>query len=118
MHPQIEILLQLQDMRSQSRELRLGERERLLEEEEFQVDADEAVRHLEEAIGELENHLREPVKARYLRVGTSLPRVVVPLVEGTCYGCFISIPTATAAGTSADDVLTCDNCGRFLYVPP
>ncbi len=116
LHPQLEILLQLQDLQSQRRELVEAEPVRSLEEEEFHIDIDEAARLLEEKIAELRESLEPTVRKRYDRVAAGHRRVVVPVVHGTCYGCFTMIATA-AAGTRRNDVIrSCENCGRFVYL--
>ncbi|MBV9109134.1 MAG: nucleotide-binding protein, partial [Gemmatimonadetes bacterium] len=45
-----------------------------------------------------------------------LPRVVVPVINGTCYGCFVAVPTAQASDAERNaEIRSCENCGRFLY---
>jgi predicted nucleic acid-binding Zn-ribbon protein len=41
------------------------------------------------------------------------------VIEGVCYGCFVSIATAKAGEDEPNKVLrTCETCGRFIYVLP
>lgn len=116
MHPQLEILLQIQDLKAQRQELAEFEAERRVEEEEFQVDIEGALERLDEKIAELENELEPAVRSRYERIAKGRGRAVVPVINGTCYGCFVSIPTAmTAEMIHNDEIRSCDNCGRFLY---
>ena len=116
LHPQLEILLQLQDLRAQRRELVETEPARRFEEEEFHIDVEEAVRLLDEKIAELREELEPAVRRRYDRIGVGHPRVVVPVVHGTCYGCFMRLPTEVATQSERNaKVSTCMNCGRFLY---
>lgn len=43
-------------------------------------------------------------------------KAVVPVNNGVCQGCFISISTATLAELQrCNSLLTCDHCGRFIY---
>lgn len=117
MHPQLEILLQVQDLKAQHRELSATEGERQVEEEEFQVDIDGALAQLDGKIQELEDELGAAVRARYLRIAAGRGRAVVPVINGLCYGCFMAIPTALASEiTQNDDLRHCDHCGRFLYM--
>ncbi|HUH11721.1 MAG TPA: hypothetical protein VMK65_01370 [Longimicrobiales bacterium] len=117
MHPQLELLLQIQDLKSQRRELVEGDTARALQQEAFNVDVDAALAHLEERIAELEEELEPRVRARYERIRAAKSRVVVPVIAGSCYGCFIQIPTAGPDDTVRQDaLLTCESCGRFLYV--
>jgi uncharacterized protein len=115
MHPHLETLLQLQDLKSQRRELAEDEGERQVEEQEFKVDIEEALQEIDRKIEELEAELPPAVRSRYGRLSTG-GRAVVPMIGGICYGCFVSIPTAiTAEVVLHSGLLTCDNCGRFLY---
>ncbi len=116
LHPQLEILLQLQDLQSQRRELLEAEPVRSLEEEEFHIDVDQAVRQIDEKIAELRESLAPSVRARYDRIAAAKPRVVVPVIGGTCYGCFTMIATAAAGARSNDVIQSCENCGRFVYI--
>jgi predicted nucleic acid-binding Zn-ribbon protein len=117
MHPQLEILLQIQDLKAQHRELSAAEGEREVEEQEFQVNIEGALKQLEDKILELENELDDPVRARYHRISVGRGRAVVPVINGLCYGCFVAIPTALASEIIENDELRhCDHCGRFLYM--
>jgi predicted nucleic acid-binding Zn-ribbon protein len=116
MHVQLEILLQLQDLKAQRRELLEGEAFRQVEEEEFRVDVDAAVTQLSEKIREVEEQLAPPVRKRYDRILASRGLPTVPVIGGTCYGCFVSIATATVSeGNRNEELHSCDNCGRFVY---
>jgi predicted nucleic acid-binding Zn-ribbon protein len=116
MHAQLEILLQLQDLKAQRRELLEGEAVRRVEEEQFQFDADAAVTQLTEKIREFEEQLAPPVRKRYDRILASRGLPTVPAIGGTCYGCFVSIATATVSEHNRnEDLHSCDNCGRFVY---
>ncbi len=120
MHTQLEVLLEIQDLKAQCEELAAqGSNTRRVQEEEFRLDVDEAVAQLREKIRDLEDHLNPAVRQRYDRISKSLHRVVVPAINGLCYGCFVSIPTSVASesgGPGQEQMRTCENCGRFLYV--
>lgn len=119
MDPQLEILLEIQDLRAQKEALEEEEQEgvREVESEVFEVEIDEAIEKLGEKIERLENRLERPAADRYERIGgPSGKRVVVPVVDGICYGCFMRVPTAWASDAERNEQLeSCDNCGRFLY---
>jgi len=116
MHPQLEILLQIQDLNSQRREL--AEHDREMEEQEFNINIDDALAQLDERITELKNELPPPLQGRLKRFDQQAgARAVVPVINGTCYGCFSSLPTAVMTDLQRNDrVNHCDHCGRFLYV--
>lgn len=114
MHPQLEILLQIQDLRLQQREL--AEAGRDVEEQEFHMNVSEAIATLDEKIAELEDELAPNIRQRYERIAQGRGRPVVPVINGICYGCFVAIPTALASDVTYNEELRhCDNCGRFLY---
>ena len=118
MHPQLEILLQIQDLRNQRDRLSApdpGERE--LQAEHFNIDVDKAIATLEQKIGTMESELDPSVRTRYDRIARGRDRVVAPVINGTCYACFVSISTASSASAEQNRVLrTCENCGRFIYL--
>ena len=117
MHPQLEILLQIQDMKSQRRELLENEGGRAVEEQEFNINIEDAVSELDSRIGELKQDLPPQVRSRLERFARTSGRAVVPVINGICYGCFTAVPTASMSALGRnDDVNHCENCGRFLYV--
>lgn len=110
-------LLEIQDLRSKARELRGRSDLDLLEEEHFNIDPKEAADRLEERLGGLEEELDGHIRRRYDRVKNNLDRVVVPVINGVCYGCFVSIATAVAGDEDPNEsIQSCENCGRFLYI--
>lgn len=116
MHPQLEILLQIQDLKAQRRELLEAEEASQVQEEEFGLDVDQAVEQLDEKIQAVEDELDPQTRSRYNRLAKGLNRVVVPAINGTCYGCFVAVPTAVASDPEERRALnTCAHCGRFLY---
>lgn len=115
MHPQLEILLELQDLQSQRRSL---DDQRLLDVEEsvFDLKPTEALALLEEKIDELTGRLEPPIERRYRDLASTLDRAVAPVLNGICYGCFVATPTAWSSEAHRNDTLgVCDHCGRFLY---
>lgn len=115
MHPQLELLLQIQDLKSQRRELADAENS-LVEQQEFHVDVEQAIKDLDAKIDEVKSGLEPRIRSRLERIAGTRPRAVVPLINGTCYGCFTMVPTANLVRLSNRDQLhTCENCGRFLY---
>ena len=115
MHPQLELLMELQDMRAQSRAL-AEESIREVEREVFELTVDEARETLDAKILEVAEQLDADVRSRYDAIEGSLERVVVPVLNGVCYGCFVAAPTAWTSRTGRNDTITaCSHCGRFLY---
>lgn len=115
MHAQLELLLELQDLHTQKRSL--SEKEHAeVETEMFDVDIDAALVTLDEKLVELEGRLEPRVRDRYRDLTTAVDRAVVPVLSGTCYGCFVAVPTADASAARRNQTLgVCSQCGRFLY---
>ncbi|HSJ07348.1 MAG TPA: C4-type zinc ribbon domain-containing protein [Longimicrobiales bacterium] len=117
MHPQLEFLLQLQDLKSHRRELMENVPGREVEEQEFHVNVEEAIASLDERIDEMKRELPAPVRTRLERFSAGAGRAVVPVINGICYGCFSALPTASMSALGRNDELNyCEQCGRFLYV--
>jgi predicted nucleic acid-binding Zn-ribbon protein len=117
MHPQLETLLEIQDLKTQRRELQDAASGRDMQEEVFGLSVDKATAQLDEKVAEMEASLPPLVRNRYNRIATRYDRVVVPVIGGTCYGCFVSVPTALASDAERNsEVRSCQNCGRFLYL--
>jgi len=114
-HAQLELLLEMQDLRAQKRALdEQGLRE--MESELFDIEPAEASHRIDQKLEELEGRLDDTVRQRYERLKGARERMVVPVVGGICYGCFMAVPTAwTSDAERNEDLDVCDNCGRFLY---
>ncbi|UCF18421.1 MAG: hypothetical protein JSU87_10760 [Gemmatimonadota bacterium] len=117
MHPQLEILLELQDLKAQMLEMEKRDAEyssREIEEDVFRISAEEAIVQLDTKIQEMEAGLDPDVAARYRLVSGRRPRgSVVPVVDGICYGCFVAMPTAMTR--SNETLRWCEGCGSFVY---
>ena len=116
MNPDLMTLLEIQDLRSKIQELSDEGELEALEQEHFNIDVDEAIASLEERVEALREELDPRIRSRYDRVRDSVDRVVVPVINGVCYGCFVSVATAVAGEEAPNEsVQSCENCGRFLY---
>lgn len=119
MHPQLLLLLELQDLTAHHREMTSGTEMDAVESKHFNIDVAAASEQLAAKITKLEEALEPRIHSRYMRVKESLDRVVVPVINGVCYGCFVSIPTATAGDQDPNAELQgCQHCGRFIYIVP
>jgi uncharacterized protein len=116
MDEQLEVLLQIQDLKAQRRELEDGQSERQVQEEAFNLKVDAAIERLDEKIRQVTDELSPVVRKRYERLAGGTERAVVPAINGVCYGCFVSVPTSVASDpTERAKLRNCDHCGRFLY---
>ena len=115
MHPQMMLLLEIQDLHLQKTALLEEPGVHEVEAGHFHIDPREAAGALEEKIQELKEGLDPSIKTRCERGLPALGRMVVPVIGGVCYGCFVSIPTSRT-GELNQAVRTCESCGRFIYV--
>lgn len=116
MNPQLETLLQIQDLKAQRRELLQEEEGAQVQAEQFGLDVEQAIRQLDAKIDEVEGELDPQTRSRYQRLADNLNRAVVPAINGICYGCFVAVPTAVESDPSQRRQLNnCAHCGRFLY---
>lgn len=116
MNEQLVLMLEIQDLTSKAREIESGELGDL-EKAHFGVDPVSAVDALRAKADELLDELQPSVRERFRRVAARVDRAVVPVIGGTCFGCYVSIPTATAGEQHPNAVIqNCETCGRFLYI--
>ncbi|MCL7972317.1 MAG: hypothetical protein M8866_09575 [marine benthic group bacterium] len=115
MHPQLELLLELQDLQAQRRALQ-EEPLRDMEEAVFELRPVEALALLDEKISELVGRLEGSIQRRYVELTETQGRAVAPVLSGICYGCFVATPTAWSSEAGRNDTIgVCAHCGRFLY---
>jgi len=115
MHTQLQLLLEIQDLRSQRHGLKDGTLGSV-ESDVFAVELGDAITLLDEKVAELEGRLTEEIHERYRKMSDKGMRTVVPVLSGICYGCFMAVATARASDAGRNSrVENCEHCGRFLY---
>ena len=115
MHPQLMLLLEIQDLHLQRTGLLEEPGGDQVEAKHFNIEPEVAATALEEKIKELMQGLDPAIQQRCERGLPALGRMVVPVIGGICYGCFVSIPTART-GDENKALQTCESCGRFIYI--
>ena len=115
MHPQLMLLLEIQDLYHQKAALLEEPGLHQVEENHFHIDPQAAAEALDEKINELKEGLEPSIRHRCERGFPTLGRMVVPVIGGVCYGCFVSIPTSRI-GEGHEHVEICESCGRFIYI--
>ena len=115
MNTQLMLLLEIQDLHLQKTALLEEPGFDSVQETHFNIDPLVAAKALDEKIDELKKGLDPSIQRRCERGLPSLGRMLVPVIGGVCYGCFVSIPTSrTGDGTQGVEI--CESCGRFIYV--
>ena len=115
MNPQLMLLLEIQDLHLQRTALLEEPGFDSVQEQHFHIDPQQAAGALTEKIDELKKELDPAIRQRCERGFPLLGRMVVPVIGGVCYGCFVSIPTSRS-GEGNQEVQICESCGRFIYV--
>jgi predicted nucleic acid-binding Zn-ribbon protein len=115
MHPQLEILLELQDLKAQKREMEEAAEEstREIEAKVFRLTPEEAADQLGVKIEEMEAALEPGIMKHYRLIADRRQRAVAPVLNGICYGCFMSVPTSMTKAN--DEIRWCEQCGSFVY---
>jgi len=112
MHAELEILLEIQDLRALERDITAAEYAAA----GIPVDVDAVTARLTERITERETALSPRTQSAYRRIAKRHERVVAPVLQGVCYGCFVHVPTSKGRDRERNTELrTCESCGRFIY---
>jgi uncharacterized protein len=65
---------------------------------------------------EIVNKINPEVVAKYSRILKKHHSAVAAIVNGNCGGCFVKVrPQLSALVRGNDQILNCEDCGRFLY---
>ena len=112
MHPQLQLLVALQDMDEMIRETE--EKGAELEGLGFKH---EGLENLKKAREELAEKIEPGHRSWYRRLTGKYGHAVVPVVNNLCTGCFANIPSQFVSKTNVNKVQKCESCGRLLYWP-
>jgi predicted nucleic acid-binding Zn-ribbon protein len=112
MHPQMQLLVALQDMDEMLRET-----ETQGEELEGLGFSHGGLENLKKAREELASQIDPSHASWYRRLTGRYGHAVVPVVNNLCTGCFANIPSQFVSKTNVNKVQKCESCGRLLYWP-
>ncbi len=112
MNSQLRALVALQDLDLMIREAKDPERATREEELGFPLNG---VEKLERTRERLAKQIDERLLQTYERMSRRFARVVVPVEDRVCLGCFMGLPTAGKRNVDSRTVENCENCGRILY---
>src|SRR5690606_21831505 len=87
MHPQLETLLEIQDLKTQRTDLLDQSQGPNVEQELFNIDLEDVARQIDEKLVEMEESLEPGVRNRYRRLSGTRTKFIVPVINGTCFGC-------------------------------
>lgn len=72
---------------------------------------------LQKARKELVEKIPDQLLIRYNKLTEHYSMAILPVTGNKCLGCFVKLPTSFFSSTHSDELLTCENCGRMLYIP-
>ncbi|MDZ7859433.1 MAG: C4-type zinc ribbon domain-containing protein [Candidatus Krumholzibacteriota bacterium] len=108
------LLIALQDLEIMIREMKDKSNARELEDMGFEISG---LEELEKARSELAEQVSPSILNRYEKLAKRYKVAILPITGDKCLGCFVKLPTSFFSSSSADMLLTCENCGRLLYIP-
>jgi len=108
MHKQLELLIMLHDM-----DLLLQE---VNHEKKVGFEIKKQKNDIHKARDKVAEDLEPSLLKRYEKLLEKYPRAVAPVIDGVCYGCFVTLPTSIVIRMNKnEEVAICPNCGRFIY---
>jgi predicted nucleic acid-binding Zn-ribbon protein len=114
MNPQIELLVQIQELDLMIRELSNEKTTSAEKKLGFVIRGVETLRDTRE---QLAKKVEVILLRKYERVTARYPRAVVPMRDGVCFGCFMRQPAqkAVVGAPETAQVESCQHCGRILF---
>jgi predicted nucleic acid-binding Zn-ribbon protein len=112
MHPQLQLLVALQDMEEMIREVE--EKGDELEDMGFKHGGLDDLRKAREDVAA---QIDPRHMSWYRRLTGKFGHAVVPVVNNLCTGCFGNVPSSFVSKTNVNKVQKCESCGRILYWP-
>ncbi len=113
MNPQLQVLIALQDILLLIRDSKDPSSQRAMDKIGFELTNIES---LEATKTDLERQLKPAIRSEYTRAQQRYGRIVAPVINSICYGCFVKIPYAIDGADDRNKTLyRCENCGMFLY---
>ena len=113
MNKQIELLITLQDLINLKKDMENESTVEQFKEMGFELNRLEKI---EETIKDISSKLRSDIFQIYKRVASKYERPLVPVRNGVCYGCFVSLATSKASTEDErDSIKVCEHCGRIIY---
>lgn len=108
------LLLALQDLDIMIKEMKDKSTAKELTDMGFELSG---LEDLESARSELASQIPGNLINRYEKLAERYKVAILPIAGGKCLGCFVKLPTSFFSSTTTEKLLTCENCGRLLYIP-
>jgi len=108
------LLIALQDLDIMIKEMKNKSNARELKDMGFKLSG---LKELESARSELANQIPPNLINRYEKIAERYKVAILPIAGSKCLGCFVELPTSFFSSTTTVKLITCENCGRLLYIP-
>jgi predicted nucleic acid-binding Zn-ribbon protein len=72
---------------------------------------------LQEARDKIAKKTPKGLLQRYEKLTEHFTVAILPVTGNLCLGCFVKLPTSFFSAVSRNELQTCENCGRLLYIP-
>ncbi len=107
-------LIALQDLDIMISEIKDKSTAKELKEMGFELSG---LKELENARLELAEQISPAILNRYEKLAVHYKIAILPITGDKCLGCFVRLPTSFFSSTTVVELITCENCGRMLYIP-
>jgi len=113
LNEELRFLLALQDLDIMIREVKDKSTSRELENMGFDLSG---LDELQEARENLAGKISQDLLNRYEKLRKAYQMAILPITGEICLGCFGKLPTKFFSRETRKDIITCENCGRILYI--
>lgn len=72
---------------------------------------------LQQARAKIARKIPTALLNRYEKLAAHYKLAILPVTGDKCLGCFVKLPTSYFSSAYSHELLTCENCGRMLYIP-
>ncbi len=114
MREEFKLLVALQDLDIMIKEVEEKKTSDKLKNMGFQLDG---LEELQKARAKLAGKIPKALRNRYEKLAGHYSMAIIPVTDNRCLGCFSKLPTSFFSSAYSSELLTCENCGRLLFIP-
>ncbi len=114
MKAEYRLLIALQDLDIMIKEVKDKSTSKELKNLGFQLNG---LEELQEARIKLAKKIPPNLFNRYEKLAAHYTLAILPVTGDRCLGCFVKLPTSFFSSAYSHELITCENCGRLLYIP-
>jgi predicted nucleic acid-binding Zn-ribbon protein len=111
---EFKLLVALQDLDIMIKEVKDKATSKELKNLGFQLDG---LEELHNARVKLAQKIPQHLLNRYEKLTAHYTLAILPVTGDKCLGCFVKLPTSFFSAAYQHELITCENCGRLLYIP-